>query len=83
MSRQDRINLHSSRALEELDCARNAVCDEAAFAHLALSELHLARVRVLNEGPPGPRLILVESGDVPAPRARLADRHPILLQERS
>jgi hypothetical protein len=48
MSKQDRIDLHADRALEELDRARSAACPEAAMAHLALSELHLDRVRSLS-----------------------------------
>jgi hypothetical protein len=48
MARQDRIDLHHGRALEELECARRASCPEAAIAHLALSELHLDRVRSLS-----------------------------------
>jgi hypothetical protein len=48
MSRHEEISLHAGRALEELDCARNAACDAAAHAHLALSELHLGRMRELS-----------------------------------
>lgn len=58
MSRRDRIDLHAGRALEELDCARNAASAEAAHAHLALSELHLARMHELSERP-APRLRLI------------------------
>ena len=43
MSKQDRIDLHADRALEELERARRAACPEAVMAHLALSELHLDR----------------------------------------
>jgi len=59
MARRDRIDHHACRALEELERARAAACEEAAFAHLALSELHLARMRTLREAPPGPALRLV------------------------
>jgi hypothetical protein len=48
MSKQDPIDLHADRALEELDRARKAGCREAAMAHLALSELHLDRARSLS-----------------------------------
>jgi hypothetical protein len=48
MSRQDRIDLHADRALEELDRARRAANPEAAMAHLALSELHLDQMRLLS-----------------------------------
>jgi hypothetical protein len=48
MSRQDRIDLHTDRALEELERARGADCPEAAIAHLGLSELHLGQVRALS-----------------------------------
>ena len=61
MSRQEQISLHAGRALEELDCARNATCDEAAHAHLALSELHLARMCELSRPTSVPPLLrLVE-----------------------
>jgi len=61
MARQDQIEMHAGRALAELECARGAACDEAAFAHLALSELHLARIRMLKEAPM-PALRLVQGG---------------------
>ena len=51
MSQQDRIDLHAGRALEELERARRAACQEAVMAHLALSQLHLDAVRSL--GGPG------------------------------
>ena len=70
MARQDRIDLHARRALEELECARGADCEVAAFAHLDLSELHLAEMRVLREAPPGPPLRLVGSNLAPAPTRR-------------
>ena len=47
MSKQEHIDLHADRALEELERARGAACPEAAMAHLALSELHLDRMRSL------------------------------------
>ena len=59
MSRQDRIDLHAARAMEELECARGATCDAAAEAHLALSELHLRLMRKVSEEDPGPALRLV------------------------
>jgi hypothetical protein len=49
MSRKDRIRHHADRAMEELDRARAAVSTEAAIAHLALSELHLGRVKAISE----------------------------------
>lgn len=48
MSRKDRINHHVDRAFEELDAARAAASPEAAIAHLALSELHLGRMKALS-----------------------------------
>lgn len=60
MSRQDRINHHVDRAFEELDRARSATSPEAAIAHLALSELHLGRMKALSEPPEKPVLRLVE-----------------------
>ena len=47
MSRQDRIRHHSDRAEEELERAHDAACEEAAIAHLGLSELHLCAVQAL------------------------------------
>lgn len=61
MARQDDIEMHAGRALAELECARGAACEEAAFAHLALSELHLARLRIVREAPM-PALRLVQGG---------------------
>jgi hypothetical protein len=60
MSRQDRISHHVGRAIEELDRARKASSPEAAVAHLALSELHLGRMKEL-------------SGPVDASHLRLVD----------
>lgn len=59
MSRQDRINHHVDRALEELERAREADSTEAAIAHLALSELHLGRMKSVSDEP-RPPLHLVE-----------------------
>ena len=58
MSRQDRIQHHAGRALEELDRARSAASPEAAMAHLDLSELHLGKMKQLSDEPT-PRLQLV------------------------
>jgi hypothetical protein len=59
MSRQDRINHHVDRAFEELDRARAAASPEAAIAHLALSELHLSRMKELSTPEKRPALKLV------------------------
>jgi len=48
MSKQNWIDLHADRAMEELDRAISAASMEAAIAHLDLSELHLDRVRSLS-----------------------------------
>ena len=60
MSRNDRIQHHVDRAFEELDRARNAASPEAAIAHLALSELHLGRMKALSDAPREPALKLVD-----------------------
>jgi hypothetical protein len=60
MSRQERINHHVDRAFQELDCARSAKSPEAAIAHLALSELHLGRMKALSEPREKPVLRLVD-----------------------
>ncbi|HYJ82237.1 MAG TPA: hypothetical protein VEW26_05260 [Allosphingosinicella sp.] len=60
MSRQDRISHHVDRAFEELDRARSAASPEAAIAHLALSELHLGRMKALSDPVERPVLKLVE-----------------------
>ncbi|HEX8514515.1 MAG TPA: hypothetical protein VF688_15590 [Allosphingosinicella sp.] len=60
MSRQDRISHHVGRAFEELDRARSAASPEAAMAHLALSELHLGRMKELSEPVEKPMLRLVD-----------------------
>jgi hypothetical protein len=60
MSRQDRISHHVGRAFEELDRARSAASPEAAIAHLALSELHLGRMKELSEPVENPLLRLVD-----------------------
>jgi hypothetical protein len=62
MTRDDEIDIHSERALEEIDRARNAVSLTAARAHLTLSELHFDRVRELSDAPETrPALRLVRS----------------------
>ena len=61
MSRKDHIRHHADRAFEELARARAASSDEAAIAHLELSELHLEQMHKLTEAP-RPALRLV-SGD--------------------
>jgi hypothetical protein len=60
MSRRDRINHHVDRAFEELDRARTALSPEAAIAHLALSELHLGRMKALSDAAEKPALRLVD-----------------------
>ncbi|HEX8450147.1 MAG TPA: hypothetical protein VF652_11210 [Allosphingosinicella sp.] len=60
MSRQDRISHHVGRAFEELDRARSAASPEAAIAHLALSELHLGRMKELSELVENPVIRLVD-----------------------
>lgn len=60
MSHQDRISHHVDRAFEELDRARNALSPEAAIAHLALSELHLGRMKALSDAAEAPLVRLVE-----------------------
>jgi hypothetical protein len=59
MSRREAMQLHADRAFQELDCARRAETTEAAIAHLALSELHLGRMRDIGDAPRGARLELV------------------------
>ncbi|HEU0098968.1 MAG TPA: hypothetical protein VFQ67_09360 [Allosphingosinicella sp.] len=59
MSRQDRISHHVDRGFEELDRARSALSPEAAIAHLALSELHLERMKALSDAADKPALKLV------------------------
>ena len=60
MSCQDRISHHVDRAFEELDRARSATSPEAAMAHLALSELHLGRMKALSQPSATPLLRLVD-----------------------
>jgi hypothetical protein len=58
MSRKDSIRHHADRAFEELDRARAASSNEAAIAHLELSELHLGEMHRLTEAPrPALRLV--------------------------
>jgi len=51
MSRQETIRHHADRAFQELERARSASSDEAAMAHLELSELHLGKMHALTEAP--------------------------------
>jgi hypothetical protein len=51
MSRKESIRHHGDRALEELERARRAETEEAALAHLELSELHLERMHELTTEP--------------------------------
>lgn len=44
------IELHSDRAMEELDLALDATCIQAARAHFGLSALHLDRMRDIRAG---------------------------------
>jgi len=48
MEKADEIKFHSDRALAELDRARTAADPAAARAHLALSALHVDRLRALS-----------------------------------
>ena len=77
MSRQDRIDMHKTRAFDELECARQATSMAAAEAHLALSEMHLRMIRTLSEVP-RPALRLVRPGESLdsnlGPAAALVDR---------
>ena len=59
MSRKESIRHHADRAFEELDRARSASSEEAAMAHLELSELHLEKMHALSEAPT-PSLRVVE-----------------------
>lgn len=47
MSTEDKIKLHSDRAMQELDLALEADCIQAAQAHFGLSALHLDRMQNL------------------------------------
>jgi hypothetical protein len=60
MSRKDIIRHHADRAFEELERARSADTEEAAMAHLELSELHLEKMHRATEAP-RPALRLVSS----------------------
>ena len=51
MSRRESIRHHADRAFEELERARRAETEEAAMAHLELSELHLERMHELTTAP--------------------------------
>lgn len=54
---EEEIELHSERAMAELDLALNAATIRAARAHYGLSALHLDRMRDLKR-------LLVERGTV-------------------
>jgi hypothetical protein len=47
----DEIKIHSDRAMAELDLAIRAGNARAARAHMALSALHLERLRDLSQAP--------------------------------
>ncbi len=51
MNRDDEIDVHTERALDEIDRATSATNLAAAHAHLGLSELHFDKVRELSEAP--------------------------------
>ena len=58
MTRKEEIDIHSERAMEELDCALEAHCLQAARAHFGLSALHLDRMRdIQNAAEPKLRLV--------------------------
>ncbi len=62
MSKDDEIDVHTERALAEIDRATSAVSMAAAQAHLGLSELHFDKARELSEAPEiPPALRLVAS----------------------
>ena len=61
MSTEQEIELHSDRAMAELDLALEASCIQAARAHFGLSALHLDRMRDIRAGQPV-HLHLVEKG---------------------
>ncbi|HZG07418.1 MAG TPA: hypothetical protein VEZ70_00385 [Allosphingosinicella sp.] len=62
MSRRESIRHHADRAFQELDRARAASTEEAALAHLELSELHLEKMHMLTEAPrPALRLVTDEA----------------------
>ena len=60
MSRKDSMRHHADRAFQELERARSACTEEAAMAHLELSELHLGKMHALSEAPV-PNLQLVRN----------------------
>jgi hypothetical protein len=62
MSRQERIALHTDRALEELERARGAACPKAARAHIGLSELHSDEARALGAVEQFPRAARSQGG---------------------
>jgi hypothetical protein len=49
MTTDQQIQLHSDRAMAELDMALTASCIQAAQAHFGLSALHLDRMRDLKQ----------------------------------
>jgi hypothetical protein len=49
MTNSDQIQIHSDRAMAELDRALSASCIQAAQAHFGLSALHLDRMRSLKQ----------------------------------
>lgn len=51
MSRKEVIRHHADRAFQELERARSASTEEAALAHLELSELHLEKMHALTAAP--------------------------------
>jgi hypothetical protein len=76
MARQYEIDLHAARARDELARAREARCEAAAFAHLALSELHLAAMRALSETPGPPKFLRLVASNPAAPGARVTGPRP-------
>ena len=73
MSRQQRMDHHVQRALDELERARSADSLVAAEAHLALSELHLKQMHSIGEEPAPPALRVVPAEESPAPAEEPAD----------
>lgn len=49
MTREEKIQFHSERAMTELDLALSARCHQASQAHFGLSALHLDRMRSLKD----------------------------------
>ena len=63
---QERIDYHSARALEELDCAERSRQDEERRLHMKLSRLHLIKAEWLRSE----RLSVSDDG---APRSMVLD----------